>query len=111
MHISDLEAYGRHRGMRVAALLLTLCCAWRPALAQRASALAPMTGRQLFVAGCANCHASDGRGTTRSQVGFADAIPDFTDCAATSREAASPVVMTMIVSSPAMVPTMPGTEP
>ena len=31
--------------------------------------------------------------------------------AATSREAASPVVMTMIVSSPAMVPTMPGTEP
>ena len=31
--------------------------------------------------------------------------------AATSREAASPVVMTMIVSSPAMVPTMPGTKP
>lgn len=46
-----------------------------------------MTGRQLFVAGCANCHAGDGRGATRSQVGFADAIPDFTDCAATSREA------------------------
>jgi len=49
---------------------------------------ATMSGRELYVAACANCHASDGRGASRPQVGFPEPLPDFTDCAAASREAA-----------------------
>ncbi len=45
-----------------------------------------MSGRQLFVAGCANCHGSDGRGATHSEVGFAEGLPDFSDCSFSSRE-------------------------
>jgi mono/diheme cytochrome c family protein len=51
---------------------------------------APLTGRQLYTAACANCHGSDGRGAPDSVVGFADPPrPDFTDCSFASREAAA----------------------
>ena len=43
-------------------------------------------GRELYVAACANCHGSDGRGASQSQVGFSEALPDFTDCSFSSRE-------------------------
>lgn len=45
------------------------------------------TGREIFLAGCANCHSGDGRGVTQAQVGFSDPLPDFTDCSYASREA------------------------
>lgn len=48
----------------------------------------PPPGRELYVAACANCHGSDGRGATPSQVGFSEALPDFTDCSFSSRETA-----------------------
>jgi len=47
-----------------------------------------MSGRELFVAACANCHGTSGEGATQSQVGFTDPIPDFNDCSYASREAA-----------------------
>jgi mono/diheme cytochrome c family protein len=66
---------------------LGLTCAVASARAQRPHT-DELTGQQLYVAACANCHGSDGRGATQSQVGFDDAIPDFTDCSFASREAA-----------------------
>lgn len=47
---------------------------------------ASMTGRELFVAACANCHGADGRGAPKSQVGFDVPLPDFTDCNYATRE-------------------------
>lgn len=45
-----------------------------------------LTGRQLFVAACANCHGNDGRGNSRTEVAFPEALPDFSDCSYASRE-------------------------
>ncbi len=47
-----------------------------------------LTGRQLYVAACANCHGAEGTGAPKSQVGFAEALPNFSDCSFASREAA-----------------------
>lgn len=44
------------------------------------------TGEQIFRAACAACHASDARGQDRSQVGFEQPLPDFTDCNFATRE-------------------------
>ena len=41
---------------------------------------------ELYEAACASCHASDGRGLDRSQVGFDEQLPDFTDCDFAARE-------------------------
>ena len=61
-----------------------------PTAAASQSAIVPTerTGQQLYQAACQSCHAPNGTGMERSQVGFADAIPDFTDCSYASREAA-----------------------
>jgi mono/diheme cytochrome c family protein len=58
------------------------------ALSAQGPALRDRTGRELYTAACANCHSGDGRGASTAQVGFADPIPDFTDCSFASREAA-----------------------
>jgi hypothetical protein len=44
-------------------------------------------GAALYESACAACHGSDGRGAPRSVVGFAAALPDFTDCQFTTSEA------------------------
>ncbi|MBN2369588.1 MAG: c-type cytochrome [Vicinamibacteria bacterium] len=44
------------------------------------------TGRQLFIETCAACHAADGRGHSRSRLGFDVTPPDFTDPDFASRE-------------------------
>jgi len=47
---------------------------------------ADATGEQIFLAACATCHATDGRGSPSSVVGFelplpnGHTFPDFTDC-------------------------------
>jgi len=43
-------------------------------------------GRTLYQNNCATCHAPDGRGRPRDQVGFDYPLPDFTDCSYNSRE-------------------------
>ena len=45
------------------------------------------SGKQLYEASCAACHATDGTGSPRSTVGFDTPIPDFTDCSFATPEA------------------------
>jgi len=47
------------------------------------------TGQEVFEANCASCHGPDGRGAARTQVGFEDPLPDFTDCNFATREPAA----------------------
>ena len=53
---------------------------------------ADATGEQIFRAACATCHATDGKGSPRSVVGFemplpdGHEFPDFTDCATNTVE-------------------------
>jgi mono/diheme cytochrome c family protein len=47
----------------------------------------PRDGRMLYDSACASCHGTDGKGRSRSEVGFDTPLPDFSDCAFASREA------------------------
>lgn len=52
---------------------------------------ADATGKQIFEAACATCHAADGTGSPRSVVGFTPLsnghdLPDFTDCSTNTVE-------------------------
>ena len=38
------------------------------------------TGEDIYRAGCTTCHGADGTGVSRELVGFAQELPDFTDC-------------------------------
>ncbi len=89
----------RERASRVV-WLLALSVLWASALptqrvvAQAVEAIRPagtvtgatLTGRELYVAACANCHGADGRGAPKTQVGFDVPLPDFTDCNYATRE-------------------------
>ena len=44
------------------------------------------SGKEIFLAACANCHGADGRGQSQSRVGFDTPLPDFTDCNFATRE-------------------------
>jgi len=46
----------------------------------------PPDGRMVYRSACASCHGDDGRGMSRSRVGFDVPLPDFTDCNFASRE-------------------------
>lgn len=46
----------------------------------------PRSGRDVYLAACANCHGADGKGASPSLLGFNFTIRDFTDCQATNRE-------------------------
>ena len=48
--------------------------------------LASASGEVLYQASCANCHGADGRGLPQALVGFAEELPDFTDCDFAARE-------------------------
>jgi mono/diheme cytochrome c family protein len=53
---------------------------------QAAGPAPPRTGKQVFLETCAACHGPDGRGQSRSRVGFSVPFPDFTDPDFASRE-------------------------
>ena len=71
--------------LMLAGMVPLLVMGARPA----AAALGPdpaRTGREIYEATCAACHGVDGRGVSRTQVGFDAPLPDFTDCGFASRE-------------------------
>jgi mono/diheme cytochrome c family protein len=45
------------------------------------------SGKQVFQANCVTCHGQDGRGSRPDNTGLDLPLPDFTNCAFTSREA------------------------
>ena len=47
---------------------------------------AERTGKEIYQAACAACHGLDGTGSPKATVGFAVALPDFTDCAFATAE-------------------------
>ena len=47
---------------------------------------AERSGDEVYVATCASCHGSDGRGAPPSQTGLSIEPPDFTDCRRANRE-------------------------
>jgi len=69
-----------------ASLLLSIAIAG-PSAAQ--SAKGDRSGEETYRVACAACHGADGRGAPQSQLGFDDPIPDFTECAFNTAEAAS----------------------
>jgi mono/diheme cytochrome c family protein len=44
------------------------------------------TGADVYRAACATCHASDGKGSPRTVVGFEVPLPDFSDCSFATAE-------------------------
>jgi len=77
----------RFRSFRFAAFaLLGLAATANLASAQDEAAPPQRTGRQIFLDTCAACHAPDGKGHSRSRLGFDVAPPDFTDPDFASRE-------------------------
>ncbi|HVW85452.1 MAG TPA: cytochrome c [Bryobacteraceae bacterium] len=60
----------------------------QPATAQSQGAAKLHTGKDIFEAGCAGCHGSDGKGAPQSAIGFEkpETFPDFTRCDQTTPE-------------------------
>lgn len=46
----------------------------------------PVTGKELYMQACANCHGADGKGASVNQLALQTAPPDFTDCSFATRE-------------------------
>ena len=47
------------------------------------------SGEELYRFACAACHGGDGTGAPQDRVGFADPLPDFTECSFNTPEAAA----------------------
>lgn len=56
------------------------------AFAQVPDDLSGLSGADLYLGACANCHGADGAGLDRSLLAFEEAMPDFTDCDFAARE-------------------------
>lgn len=52
----------------------------------KANVLPPMSGKELYLKACANCHGVDGKGASTKQLGLQTPPPDFTNCSFASRE-------------------------
>jgi len=74
------------KGQRLCAVLFTGALALTTALAVEAATQPVADGAELFRGACASCHAVDGRGESRAQVGFDIPLPDFSDCSFATRE-------------------------
>ena len=72
--------------MAVVAAIVALLILNTPLAAQSVDRSA-LSGQQLYQAGCAACHGSDGRGQLAAMRGFDVDLPDFTDCGRTTPEA------------------------
>lgn len=67
-------------------LLVTAWCMGAGVLLARSGEARLETGREIYVAACAACHGADGRGASRTSVGFETPLPDLTDCNFSTRE-------------------------
>jgi hypothetical protein len=70
----------------VAGVLLFLTAGVLLAAGQGQAPDALRRGKQIYIENCAACHGADGRGQSRSRVGFDVRLPDFSDCDFASRE-------------------------
>jgi hypothetical protein len=70
----------------VAAVFFFLTAAAVLAATQEQALKAARTGKEIYLESCATCHGADGRGHSRSRVGFDVPLPDFADCNFASRE-------------------------
>src|SRR5262249_6163280 len=62
---------------------------WHAALVLLGSATgasAQTSGADIYRQACTACHGTDGRGASRSQVGFRTRLPDFARCSFTTSE-------------------------
>jgi mono/diheme cytochrome c family protein len=77
-----------HRRPALAAVFAFLVLAAAASLAAAGETAPPAarTGQRIFLDSCAACHGPDGKGRSRSRVGFDQALPDFTDPSFASRE-------------------------
>jgi mono/diheme cytochrome c family protein len=77
-----------HRPLLAAAFVLWGLTAAGAALAaaQDPAPRKPLDGKRIFLENCAACHNPDGKGRSRSRVGFDVPLPDFTDPDFASRE-------------------------
>jgi hypothetical protein len=57
-----------------------------PAAAQTNAPSHTATAQDIYVAACITCHGADGKGSSRTVVGFDVPLPDFTDCGFTTAE-------------------------
>ena len=74
-------------GLARIGLILAALAAWTDALAaQLPDDLDELSDHALYDAACANCHGADGRGLEQALLGFAEEVPDFTDCDFAARE-------------------------
>ena len=70
-------------------LLVFACVGVSSAFAQPPTTLKLETGKQIYEAGCVSCHGPDGKGQSRSLIGFEppETFPDFSDCPTSTPEA------------------------
>lgn len=68
----------------IAALLFFLLFSLQAEIQKSTSGL--KSGKEIYLAACANCHGNDGRGQSQGRVGFDIPLPDFTDCNFATRE-------------------------
>ncbi|MCS7315041.1 MAG: cytochrome c [Bryobacterales bacterium] len=84
------------RALAVRVALLLLFGGWPASWGQKLD-----RGEEIFRSACAACHGWDARGQDRSQVGFEQPLPDFTDCNFATREAAADWVTVVRRGGPA----------
>ena len=69
-----------------AAVLFFLTAAAVLGATQEQAPKALRTGKEIYLESCATCHGANGRGQSRSRVGFDVRLPDFADCNFATRE-------------------------
>ena len=82
---SSHAALARLMAIGIVALTAAVVHGQEPARAPSPGA-PQVTGRDTYRAACATCHGMDGIGVSRELVGFAQELPDFTDCSGSTRE-------------------------
>jgi mono/diheme cytochrome c family protein len=73
-------AFARLVTIGIVALTAAVLQAQPPPAASSSVVPSSATGEEIYRSACAACHGVDGTGASRDLVGFAQELPDFTDC-------------------------------